>query len=149
LVKQRKLGQAVKNADWLIGANVLTGEKYALRSMKAPGTAYEGHPILGNDPQPATMDDFVQLPPWEDNGGVHVNSGIPNHAFYLAAMELGGNAWEKAGLIWYKALSEKLRSFSNFFRAARATIVVAREEFGVNSLEEKAVIKAWKEVKVL
>jgi Zn-dependent metalloprotease len=149
LVKQRKLGQDVKEADWLIGANVLIGENYALRSMKAPGTAYQNHPIIGDDPQPATMDDYYELAPWDDNGGVHINSGIPNHAFYLAAMEIKGYAWEKAGLIWYRTLCDKLGKISTFVRAARATILVAREEFGVRSLEEKAVIKAWKAVKVL
>lgn len=149
LVKQRKLRQDVKEADWFIGANVLIGENYALRSMKAPGTAYQDHPIIGNDPQPATMDNYHELPPWEDNGGVHINSGIPNHAFYLAAMEIGGYAWEKAGLIWYRALCHKLTKDATFVRAARAIILVAREEFGANSNEEKGVEKAWKDVKVL
>jgi Zn-dependent metalloprotease len=149
LVKQRALGQDVNQADWLIGANVLVGEQYALRSMKAPGTAYVNHPILGNDPQPATMDGYQNLPAWDDNGGVHINSGIPNHTFYLAAMEIGGHAWEKAGLIWYRTLTDKLRSNANFVRTAKATIQVARERFGRGSLEEKAVTKAWKDVKVL
>ncbi|MGQ4646379.1 M4 family metallopeptidase [Lyngbya aestuarii] len=149
LVKQKKLNQEAKEADWLIGANVLVGEQYALRSMKAPGTAYKNHPIIGDDPQPATMDDYRTLPPWEDGGGVHINSGIPNYAFYLAALELGGKAWEKAGLIWYRTLSDKLRQDANFSRAARATIEVSREVFGSGSLEEQAVTKAWKEVKVL
>ena len=49
--------------------------------MKAPGTAYDDD-VLGKDPQPATMDDYVRT--GRDNGGVHINSGIPNHAFYLA-----------------------------------------------------------------
>ena len=44
----------------------------------------------------------------EDNGGVHINSGIPNHAFFLAATILGGFAWERAGKIWYAALTKKL-----------------------------------------
>ncbi len=149
LVKQRRLGQEAKDADWLVGANVLLGGQYALRSMKAPGSAYQNHPIIGSDPQPGTMDDYRDLPAWEDNGGVHINSGIPNHAFYLAAMELGGHAWEKAGLIWYRTLCDKLKKEANFIRAARATIQVAREEFGAGSREEKAVQKAWKEVKVL
>ncbi|MGJ3246660.1 MAG: M4 family metallopeptidase [Elainellaceae cyanobacterium] len=149
LVKQRALNQDVKNADWLIGANVLVGDRYALRSMKAPGTAYVDHPILGTDPQPATMDDYLTLPPWEDNGGVHLNSGVPNYAFYLAAMEIGGNAWEKAGLIWYRALTDRLGRLSSFKKAARVTVDIAREEFGKGSLEEKAVRKAWKGVKVL
>ncbi len=149
LVKQRKLKQEAKDADWLIGANVLIGENYALRSMKSPGTAYKGHPVIGDDPQPATMDDYRELSPWEDNGGVHINSGIPNHSFYLSAIEIGGYAWEKAGLIWYRTLCDKLTRDANFVRTANASILVAREEFGVGSLEEKAVKKAWKQVKVL
>ena len=59
--------------------------------------------------------------PRNDNGGVHLNSGIPNHAFYLAATAIGGNAWEAAGHIWYTALTERLRSESDFAAAARAT----------------------------
>ena len=62
--------------------------------MKAPGTAYDD-PKLGKDPQPAHMDDYVDT--FSDNGGVHINSGIPNKAFYLAATAIGGKAWEKAG----------------------------------------------------
>ncbi|HSW88452.1 MAG TPA: M4 family metallopeptidase [Candidatus Saccharimonadales bacterium] len=58
--------------------------------------------MLGKDPQPATMEDFVQTA--DDNGGVHINSGIPNHAFALAAVAIGGYAWEKAGKIWYETL---------------------------------------------
>ena len=41
------------------------------------------------------MDDYVNTT--SDNGGVHINSGIPNHAFYLTAVALGGNAYDKAG----------------------------------------------------
>ncbi|CAM5676724.1 hypothetical protein SFUMM280S_07534 [Streptomyces fumanus] len=101
LIKQYTLGQSADQADWLIGAGLLaprvTG--VALRSLKAPGTAYDDD-VLGKDPQPATMDDYVRT--GRDNGGVHINSGIPNHAFYLAATALGGNAWERAGQIWYR-----------------------------------------------
>ena len=149
LVKQRRWNQEANEADWLVGANVLIGDSYALRSLEAPGTAYENHPIIGDDPQTATMDDYLTLPPWEDNGGVHLNSGIPNHAFYLAAIEIGGYAWLKPGLVWYRALTERLGRNTSFASAARATIAIAREEFGVRSLEEQAVERAWKSVKVL
>jgi Zn-dependent metalloprotease len=149
LVKQRAANQDADKADWLIGANVIIGKKYALRSMEAPGTAYTNHPVLGDDPQPATMDDYHELPAWEDNGGVHINSGIPNHAFYLAAHEIGGPAWKKAGLIWYRTLCDLLWADANFMRAATATIQAARTEFGAGSLEEQAVTNAWKTVKVL
>ena len=62
--------------------------------MSAPGTAYDD-PILGKDPQPADMDHYVELKEDEDDGGVHINSGIPNRAFYLAATAIGGPAWER------------------------------------------------------
>ena len=105
LVKQYALKQKAADADWLIGATLLTKKVkgVALRSMKAPGTAYDD-PVLGKDPQPAHMKGYVQT--MEDNGGVHINSGIPNNAFYRLAVALGGFAWEKAGRIWYEALRD-------------------------------------------
>ncbi|NQT17075.1 MAG: M4 family metallopeptidase, partial [Planctomycetes bacterium] len=84
-----------------------------------------------------------------DRGGVHLNSGIPNHAFYVAAMERGGYAWQTIGRIWYRALCNRLRSNADFPTAAAAFIEVARDEFGPGSLEQKAVEKGWREVKVL
>jgi Zn-dependent metalloprotease len=149
LVKQRAANQDAEAADWLIGDNVLIGKKYALRSMKAPGTAYENHPLLGTDPQPATMDAFQDMPIWDDQGGVHINSGIPNYAFYLTAKAIGGYAWKKAGLIWYRTLCDLLVPNSTFVRAAQSTIQAARTEYGAGSLEEKAVTDAWKSVKVI
>ena len=96
LVKQRQLNQTAADADWIIGAGLLTSNVngVGIRSMKAPGTAYDD-PVLGRDPQPGHMKDYVNTS--SDNGGVHINSGIPNHAFYITALELGGYAWEKAG----------------------------------------------------
>ena len=148
LVKQRVLNQTADQADWLIGAGLFTSKIHgqALRSMKAPGTAYDD-PVLGKDPQPATMKDYVRTS--RDNGGVHINSGIPNHAFYLAAAEIGGYAWEKTGKIWYVALRDRLRRTSTFKRAANATVSVAKELFGDGSKEMKTVQNAWKGVGVL
>ncbi len=145
LVKQYKLGQTALQADWIIGDGLFTAnvKGVGIRSMKAPGTAYND-PVLGRDPQPAHMRDYVTT--FEDNGGVHINSGIVNHAFYLTAVELGGFAWEKAGQIWYKALSEKLKNNSNFQNAADLTFEAAGEIFGVNSLEQNAVKKGWSQV---
>jgi Zn-dependent metalloprotease len=145
LVKQRKRGQTADQADWVIGEG-LFGSRVngvGIRSMKAPGTAYND-PVLGKDPQPAHMRDYKNVP--FDNGGVHINSGIPNHAFYLVARELGGFAWEKAGRIWYIALRDKLGARSNFQDAARLTAQAAGELFGANSLEQQAVRKGWAEV---
>lgn len=82
LVVQRKRGEEAHEASWLVGDGILAPgvNGVALRSMKAPGTAYDD-PVLGRDPQPYEMDGYVVTS--ADNGGVHINSGIPNHAFYL------------------------------------------------------------------
>ncbi|GGQ47279.1 M4 family metallopeptidase [Streptomyces asoensis] len=148
LIKQYSLGQTAAEADWLIGAGLLapgvTGT--ALRSMKAPGTAYDDD-VLGKDPQPATMDEYVRT--GRDNGGVHINSGIPNHAFYLAATALGGHAWEKAGQIWYDVLTGgELGERAFFSDFAKLTVKAARERFGDGGEELQAVSKAWEQVGV-
>jgi Zn-dependent metalloprotease len=146
LVKQRALNQTADQADWLIGAGLFTADVngVALRSMKAPGTAYDD-PVLGKDPQPAHMNDYVRG--FADNGGVHINSGIPNHAFYLAATHIGGYAWEKAGRIWYETLLDaQLRPTANFQRFASLTLVHAEKLFGPGSPERQAVSQAWNAV---
>ncbi|HEX3052072.1 MAG TPA: M4 family metallopeptidase, partial [Aggregatilineaceae bacterium] len=145
LVKQYKLRQTALDADWIIGSGLFTPNVngVGIRSMKAPGTAYND-PVLGKDPQPAHMDQYQNVP--YDNGGVHINSGIPNHAFYITARDMGGFAWEKAGQIWYSALCDKLSSLSNFQAAANATYTTAGERFGANSLEQQAVRNGWAEV---
>jgi len=142
LVKQNSLNQTADRADWLIGEGLLTSNVngIALRSMKAPGTAYDD-PVLGKDPQPAHMDDYVNT--ISDNGGVHINSGIPNHAFYVTATQIGGKAWEKAGQIWYVTLRDKLTSSSNFQDCANLTFQTATDLFGDGSLEQQAVKTGW------
>jgi Zn-dependent metalloprotease len=148
LVKQRSLKQTAADADWLIGAGLLAPgvRGVALRSLKAPGSAYDD-PMLGKDPQPAHYTNRYKGA--QDNGGVHINSGIPNHAFYLAAVEIGGFAWEKTGKIWYIALRDVLRSNANFSKAANATISVAGQLYGQSGDEQNAVRKAWQAVGVI
>ena len=147
LVKQWTKKQKAEEADWVIGEGLFTPnvKGVGIRSMKEPGTAYDDS-VLGKDPQPAHMDDiYVGI---KDNGGVHINSGIANKAFYIAAMEIGGYSWEKAGKIWYIALCDKLRQKANFKRAATITVKVAEELYGVSSGEQKAVQNAWEKVGV-
>ena len=147
LVKQHRLRQSAGEADWLIGTGLFTEKVQgsALRSMAAPGTAFDD-PVLGKDPQPAHLRDFVHTT--KDNGGVHINSGIPNHAFHLAATALGGFAWERAGRIWYDALRDaRLRPTTRFATFARATVRAAQHGFGPT--EVQAVTAAWQQVGVL
>ncbi|MFG1806179.1 M4 family metallopeptidase [Streptomyces sp. NPDC049040] len=147
LIKQYTLGQTADRADWLIGAGLLAPGIHgaALRSMKAPGTAYDD-PRLGKDPQPASMSGYVKTS--QDNGGVHLNSGIPNRAFYLAATAIGGHAWEKAGQIWYDTLTGgRLSSRAQFADFAAATVAAAVARYGEGE-QSQAVRAAWTEVGV-
>lgn len=109
VIQQAIAGQTAHEANWLIGDDIMGpimgGE--ALRSMKAPGTAYD-NTWMGRDPQPAHMRDYVFT--HFDDEGVHINSGIPNKVFYLVAMDIGT---DKAALIWYTVLQE-LPSEANF-----------------------------------
>jgi Zn-dependent metalloprotease len=153
MIKQNHLDQTVVEADWQIGEGLVLGnEKWTLRSLKAPGTAYIDHPVLGTDPQPATMDAYKKMK--SDNGGVHINSGIPNHAFYLFATKLYdidsekyARSWNGAGRIWYDSRF-KISPKADFAEFANATIAVSDETFGKDSPETKAIRKAWAEVKI-
>ncbi len=148
LVKQFKGQTKAQDADWLIGAGLLAKgiNGVALRSMKAPGTAFDDK-TLGKDDQPANMKGYVHTA--QDNGGVHTNSGIPNHAFYLVAVALGGFAWEKAGRIWYETLTDaRLKKTANFSTFANLTIMNASRLYGSSSAEKKAVHDAWTQVGV-
>jgi len=143
LVRQWRKKQKPSNAKaWLIGAELFipAPTRRALRDLANPGTAFQNDPDLGDDPQPGHIDDKYTGD--DDNGGVHVNSGIPNKAFTLVAKKLGGSAWVKPGLIWYKTML-KLTKTSNFQDCATETFETAGAEFGPDSAEQKAVKEAW------
>jgi hypothetical protein len=148
LVVQRERGQHADEADWLVGADLLLPgvNGIALRSMREPGTAYDD-PRLGRDPQPAHMDDFVVTT--ADYGGVHINSGIPNRAFVLAATAIGGFAWERTGTIWFDAITGDIAADCDFVTFAGLTESAAARRFGDGSLEQRAVREAWEEVGVV
>ena len=148
LVEQFVRKQPTAKASWLIGEGLFTDQVQgtALRSMKAPGTAYDDD-VLGKDPQPDSMDGYVRTV--ADNGGVHINSGIPNRAFCLVATTLGGNAWDAPAQIWYETLTGGTLSPTSTFGAfAKATVASAKELFGEDSKEHDAVRSAWETVKV-
>ena len=148
LVKQHALGQTAEEADWLIGAGLLAADVQgvALRSMKAPGTAYDDARLGGKDPQPAHVRDSLRTT--SDNGGVHTNSGIPNHAFYLAAVGLGGHAWERAGRVWYDVLAGgDLQATATFPQLARLTVAAADRLLGGDA--RRTVAEAWRGVGVV
>lgn len=146
LVKQWRLNHTASQADWLIGNDLfLPGvDAKGIRSLAAPGTAYDNE-AMGQDPQPSHMRNYYDGD--DDSGGVHINSGIPNHAFYTTCMTLGGNAWGEPGQIWYKGFST-LKRLSTFKDARAATLAAARALFGRTSKQAKAVSEGWKRVGV-
>ena len=130
-------------SDWLVGKGILGPEIHgvSLRSMKMPGTAY-ADALLGQDPQPYHMDLYVNTS--DDNGGVHINSGIPNHAFYLCCMLMGGSSWEAPGQIWYRTMQQLNNPFASFADWAVGTVQAALAIYGVGSREAMVVRRAWK-----
>ncbi len=138
--------QSVKEATWRIGEGLLAKHpRQALRSFSAPGTAYDNE-LMGKDPQPAHFRDFRPADYPDDDGGVHVFSGIANHAFYLAAMRLGGHAWDRAGPSWYLALTDLLSRRATFADAAVGTATAADRLHGPAAA--KIVRDAWEAVGV-
>jgi Zn-dependent metalloprotease len=90
------------------------------------------------------MNHYVNLPdtPGGDFGGVHINSGIPNKAFYEASIGFGGHSWEKAGKVWYQVLTGgSLSSTATFVEFRNATVAVAKTLFGAGGAQ--TVTKAW------
>jgi Zn-dependent metalloprotease len=147
VIEQYARGQTARDADWLIGDEIMGPNFHgqALRSMKAPGTAYDD-PLMGKDPQPAHMRDYYTGS--DDDHGVHINSGIPNKAFYLVAMSIGT---DKAALIWYAGL-QKLWATAQFTDAAQALVQVASDLIKAGQVpagSEQSVQLAFKEVGVL
>ncbi|KAI0887764.1 Metalloprotease [Annulohypoxylon maeteangense] len=147
MIKQRVEDETADKADWLIGEYCLMpGVKgVALRSMKEPGTAYDD-PRFGKDPQPGNFKDYKVTV--DDNGGVHLYSGIPNKAFYLASVAFGGYSWEKAGKIWWETMnSGQIPARCTFVQFADVTVDKAEELFGDDAAA--IVRKAWKDVGVV
>src|SRR5205085_5624305 len=132
-------------SDWIIGEGLFTSRVHGdgIRSMKAPGSAYDD-PVIGRDPQVANMHDYVKTS--ADERGVHLNCGIPNHAFYQIAMLLGGRAWETAGHIWYRALTTGIGPRTTFQQCADATWRAAGQLYGAGSAPQEAVFAGWKAV---
>jgi len=118
--------------DWRIGEEILLDGASAVRHMLNPGTAYDND-VLGRDPQPGHMDQYKKIR--ADNGGVHINSGIPNRAFALLCEITGEPSWGRPLAMWRRSM-EDLGPRSTFRDLAQATW---RHSGGLNP----AVKEAW------
>ena len=125
----------VDREDWLIGEDVVLVPPYCLRNLEDP------HQSL--TPLPANMAEYQDLPAQEDNGGVHINAGIPAHAAYLLASRIGRDRAER---IFYQALTAHLTPRSDFWDFCRALAQSAEELYGASSAEEQAAEEACQEV---
>lgn len=128
--------------DWLIGEDIFTPgiQGDAPRNMQDPHNGHtQGHPFW----QPAHMNEYVELPFEEDNGGVHINSGILNKAFYNVASVIGRS---KAGCIWYRALTFYLTKNSQFVDGRNACLNSAKDLFGQVSTEYNTVASGFSAV---
>ncbi|WFP74211.1 M4 family metallopeptidase [Mesorhizobium sp. WSM4906] len=134
--------QTSDQADWLIGSGIMgpaaTAKGYTcLRDMANPGAKH----CLS--PQP---DNYKK---YQAGGDPHYNSGIPNHAFYLAAKSIGGQSWNEAGKVWYAALtSSKATKNMSFKSFAKLTRSAAKSLFPSNAAIYAAVDGAWTSVGV-
>jgi Zn-dependent metalloprotease len=140
MIKQWHAGQDVTQADWLLGEDILApGAGKAIRSLKDPGN---NRLTWRNDDQ---IKDYRRYKATDE---AHKASGIPNHAFYLAAMRLGGKSWETLARIWLKGF-DRLRVRGTFLDAAHYTMDVAAALHGKGSEPHDAVKAAWRKVNVL
>lgn len=151
-------GNGPLKADYLIGEDVVTccatsfGAHNGIRSMADPA----------RDGQPDHYSKLVVLPPDDehDNGGVHSNSGIPNHAFYLAieggtnrtsgikVQGVGASNREQIEKVFYRAFAYLMPSNANFAMARVITLRAAQDLYGLNSAPYNAVRDAWTAVGV-
>lgn len=113
---------------WLMGEDCYTPNRAgdALRDAKNPGAV--------DQPQPAHMNEYRNVS--YDNGGVHINSGIPNKAFYHIASTIG---FDDSGKIYYRALTTYLTSQSDFMDLRNAVLQSASDIFGASSSQYQAV----------
>ena len=124
VIKQVAKKQTAATADWLIGDEIMgpTLRGQALRSMKAPGTAYD-NALMGKDPQPDHMNNIYKGS--ADHGGVHINSGIPNKVFFLGATAIGT---DKAALLWFETL--KMLKPTTSFKSFKTALLKQAKKLG-------------------
>ncbi|GGW21738.1 M4 family metallopeptidase [Arenibacter certesii] len=136
IIKQKFLAQDISEANWLIGDTVVA-EGFpgkAIRSMSAPGTANEF------DSQPDHMDNYYTGS--SDNYGVHINSGIPNRAFYLSCMAIG---IDDCALIWFQTLNQLWRTadFRDMLEVITKVANELMEEGKVCDTADNAILESF------
>jgi thermolysin len=143
-------GTGPRQAEYLLAEDIATAAAFPLNGIRSMQ-----NPSLFGDPDHYS----VRFTGTADNGGVHINSGIANHAFYLAieggTHRLGGRVTgvgaanrEQIERVFYRAFTSFLVPSSNFAAARVATIQAARELYSSNPAVEAAITQAWNAVGV-
>ncbi|WNJ20773.1 M4 family metallopeptidase [Pontibacter sp. G13] len=135
-------GAMIDRDDWQIGEDIVMPQVFpsgALRDLEDPNQGGTG--LNDRGWQPKHMDEFVNTE--LDNGGVHINSGIPNHAYYLYASAIGRSSAEQ---VFYRALTVYLTRRSDFQDARNAVLQSAEDLFGSNSNEVTEAGNAFDDV---
>jgi Zn-dependent metalloprotease len=118
---------SLTQADWVIGERCVVGEHAALRSFTEIPARPADHP-LGPDDLPRHMKDLYRGD--EDNGGVHINSSIINHAFYRLVTKSQVNSWKMPLQLWASLLLQrKIKTNSTFDEFATALREQAKASF--------------------
>ena len=141
-------GVLIAGSNWTVGGQVVKSPPYPLpylRSLEDPNAqgSYDPSNPLEGVGQPAHMREYANLPISRraDNGGVHINSGIPNRAAFLVAQAIGN---EKMEQIYYRTMTQYLTPDADFLDATLATIRAATELYG--QAEADAVRNAFSQV---
>jgi Zn-dependent metalloprotease len=135
-------GVMIDRDDWTLGEDIVKKNVFTSGAMRSLSDPHNGGNNLGDRGyQPKKMSEFYTGS--ADNGGVHINSGIPNHAYYLIAVAIGKDKAEK---IYYRALSEYLTSKSEFLDLRYAVEQSASDLYGATEVNE--VKKAFDTVEI-
>ncbi len=137
-------GAMVDADDWYIGEDVTKTSYISTGRLRDMANPHNGN---GNGWQPAHMNEFRNMSINDDNGGVHVNSGIPNRACYLIGNAIGRAKTEQ---IYYRVLSSGyLNKQSNFADMRNAAVQASTDLYGASSTETNAVKAGFDGVGIL
>ncbi|WP_088014354.1 M4 family metallopeptidase [Gottfriedia acidiceleris] len=153
---------STKENEWEMGEDVYTPTKAGdggLRSLKDPGSVRVSTKYMPSGYYPDTYAE--RYLGTEDNGGVHINSGINNKAAYLISQggtnegyTIKGVGVTTAEKIYYRALTKYLTASSGFKEMREAAVQAARDLYpdnkttGAPSAQTKAVMDAYSSVGV-